>query len=101
MQTIHNTHPISIRKNDAVHDTSLINQLTQAAVAVFRKHQNRRKLKHMLDLSPQLLDDIGLTRSDVVDAISSSRFHNPTDVLNARRAKRIAELTADIYGRKF
>jgi uncharacterized protein YjiS (DUF1127 family) len=102
MQTIHNTHPISVRKNDGVHDTSLINQLLQASVSAFRKFQNRRKLKHMLDLSPHLLNDIGLTRSDVVDAIGSSRFQNPTDVLNARRAARITELTDKIYGhRKF
>lgn len=100
MQTIHNTHPISVRNNDGIHDTSLANQLLQTAVAAFQNFRNRRKIKHMLDLSPHLLDDIGLTRSDIVDAIGSSRFQNPSDVLNARRATRIAELTSDIVGHR-
>ena len=101
MQTIHNTHPITVRKHDGIHDTSLISQLLKTTAATFRRFASRRKIKHMLDLSPHLLDDIGLTRADVIDAIGSSRFQNPTDVLNARRAARIAELTANIYGRKY
>jgi len=62
MQTIHNTHPITVRKHDGIHDTSLISQLLKTTAATFRRFASRRKIKHMLDLSPHLLDDIGLTR---------------------------------------
>lgn len=100
MQTIHNTHPIAVRKHDGIHDVSLIGQILRAAAATFHRFRNRRKIRHMLDLSPHLLDDIGLTRSDVAAAIGSGRSENPADVLNARRAARIAELTANMNGRR-
>ena len=100
MQTIHNTHPVAVRKHDGIHDVSLAGQFLKAIAAAFRRFNNRRKIKHMLDLSPHMLRDIGLTHSDVVDAIGASRHQNPSDVLNARRAARIAELTANICGCK-
>jgi uncharacterized protein YjiS (DUF1127 family) len=64
--------------------------LIQRAAEAFHRFANRRKTRRMLDLSPQLLDDIGLSRADVMDALTGDQ--DPAAVLTARRRARCAEL---------
>ena len=88
MQTIYNTHPIAVRKHDDINDTSLVAQLLKAIAAPYRRMRNRHKIKKMLDLSPQLLEDIGLSYSDVAEALNTG---DPAATLNTRRSARIAQ----------
>ena len=64
--------------------------LFQRTAEAFTRFSNRRKTRRMLDLSPHLLNDIGLTRDDVMDALTSPG--DPADILNARRQARCAEI---------
>ncbi len=100
MTIYHNTHPIADRDHAATDGVSIIEQVLQAIARAFRRFYNRRKVRRMLDLSPHLLDDIGLTHTDVVDAVCTGRGDDPIELLNARRRERIAELTATPHKRR-
>ncbi len=94
MQTTHNIPNIRpTRAGESVVTTLCIRAL-QSIARTARRWNNRRKVSAMLDLSPHLLNDIGLSRTDVIDAIGSVGSQDPVEVLNARRVARCAEMTA-------
>ena len=50
----------------------------------------RKSIRPLLSVDERLLRDIGLTRADVVDCLSSPLADDPSDLLIARRRERAA-----------
>ena len=62
----------------------LTTQVTRFASAVVRSFRNRRDARILAGLDQHMLADIGLTRSDVSDAFSTSLWEDPTELLRER-----------------
>jgi uncharacterized protein YjiS (DUF1127 family) len=66
----------------------LLAQLTRWANVVARVARHRREARLLAGLDRHMLADIGLTRSDVSDAFSSSIWDDPTALLRERALER-------------
>ena len=100
MQTVRHTHPIANREYAVDSAPSIIRQVLGFITEQLHKIQTRHRIKQMLDLKPHLLDDIGLTHHDVVDALTAGRGVDPVDVLETRRAERLADVRNDLLRRR-
>ncbi len=67
---------------------ALSRQATRFAGAVARALRNRRDARILAGLDHHMLADIGLTRSDVSDAFSTSLWEDPTELLRERVSDR-------------
>ena len=94
MQITQNISHVNTENFAATQAATVVKRTIKSIAATARRMNSRRKLKLMLDLSPHLLDDIGLSRSDVADALTAGHSQDPVELLNARRATRCAELIA-------
>ena len=94
MNMTHNFHHIETSKSVRSPATSVLAKLFNVVAANIRAQHNRRKTKEMLYLSDHVLDDIGLSRSDIVDALSAGPSRDTAEVLKQRRSARCAELIA-------
>lgn len=65
---------------------NLTARLVRAAHATTRA-RGRRSARAMMDLDDHLLRDIGLTRADVVEYLSSPSRHDPLVFLEVRRER--------------
>jgi len=65
MQITQNISTKSYREIASHAPTSIFTRVATGLAAFLRRQKNRRKVKATADLSPQLLDDIGLSRADV------------------------------------
>jgi hypothetical protein len=52
--------------------------------------KHRRELALLADRDDRMLEDVGLTRSDLRDAYSEPLWRDPTSLLARRRARRMA-----------
>jgi hypothetical protein len=68
----------------------LMNRLTAsigAAVSGFGRRRSRHAFDRMLMFDDHLLRDIGLTRNDVIEVLSSPSDDDPVDFLETRRKR--------------
>ena len=67
--------------------------LWQAAVSLYRRYRNRRQVLELADFNDNLLADIGLTRSDISDAMRGGAFDD-----HSRDLARVAMLRRTLSG---
>jgi uncharacterized protein YjiS (DUF1127 family) len=79
--------------------TSLVYQLAAgigAMASAIGRRRSRRAFDPMLSFDDHLLRDIGLTRNDVIDVLTSPADDDPVDFLAARRKHNaVADCPAD------
>src|SRR5262245_29365579 len=72
--------------------TQLIAAIARAWVLALRRiaqaWRNRRDAAALANLDDRMLADIGITRSDVRDALAEPLWHDPTDLLRTRALER-------------
>ncbi|MBA5778352.1 DUF1127 domain-containing protein [Stappia sp. F7233] len=87
--------------------TSLVSLSTSAFAAMgraianaWKAQRNRREIRQLLEFDDHMLADIGLSRSDVVFAVLSDRFDDPSGrLVRTRNEARDAARTARPYRR--
>ena len=85
--------PPGVRLTAAIIRT-LVRQLRRIAQA----YRNRNDASVLASLDDRMLADIGITRSDVRDALAEPLWHDPTDLLRARALERRLGRHAISYG---
>jgi uncharacterized protein YjiS (DUF1127 family) len=72
--------------------TRLIAAIARAVALALRRiaqaYRNRRDAAVLANLDDRMLADIGITRSDVRDALAEPLWHDPTDLLRLRALER-------------
>ncbi len=80
----------------APHDTSksarlpLLRRVLKNIVGLFCAVRHRTEMRQLMSSDPRLLEDIGITQSDVMSAMSRSIFTDPTQDIGARIDRRHA-----------
>lgn len=92
MQITENITPKTCTSLTAPAAVSIVARIAASVSEFLRRRKNRRKIEAMANLSPHLLDDIGLTCWDIDDALSAGQGMDPVTLLKVRRKANIAEM---------
>lgn len=69
--------------------TTVANRVLRKIARLWSTWRNRRDVATLLDADDYMLRDIGITRADVVGALSTPRDHDPSDILVRKRNERL------------
>ena len=76
---------------DAGHQPTLIGRFVAYVQAMRERAQSRAAIESLLAHDDRMLDDMGLTRQDIIDALSSPTQDDPSEHLaRSRRARRLS-----------
>lgn len=75
--------------------TRLLSKLSRSTQTNLKAYRARRALVPLLYLDERMLRDIGLSRSDVVDCLSSPFAGDPASFLDERRKSRRLPAASD------
>jgi uncharacterized protein YjiS (DUF1127 family) len=78
---------------------AIIRTLVRQLRRLGQTYRNRNDASVLAGLDDRMLADIGITRSDVRDALAEPLWHDPTDLLRARALERRLSRHAISYGR--
>ena len=87
MQTIHGSFPVPATNSDEFHTANIATSVLRPFKAIAEKLRERKETKQLLNLEPHLMKDIGLERSDVVEALNAGLLKGASEHLNARRSE--------------
>lgn len=85
MQTIHGSFPVPATNRDEFRTAKIATSVLSPFKAIARMLRDRQETKQLLDLDPHLLDDIGLERADIVDALHAGLRRGASEHLNSVR----------------
>ncbi len=87
MQTIHGSFPIPATNYEELHTAKIVTSVLRPFKAIARMLRDRQETRNLLNLDPHLLKDIGLERSDIVDALNAGLLRGTSEHLNIRRSE--------------